>query len=191
MHTEVWRPVVGYEGLYEVSSLGRVATLNYKNTKTRRLLSIAINTNWYQYINIYKNKIRTNIRVHRLVASAFLDNPNSKICVNHINGIKIDNSIGNLEWATYSDNISHAYKTWLNKQTEKNLMKNNNPAKWKFGSHHNTARRINQYTIDNKFIRTWWSIIEATNYTKAGHITGCCKWDRKTAWGFIWKYADK
>ncbi len=121
---EKWKPVKGYEGYYEVSSLGRVKSLGktYQVTtkhKTRtqysqpRITSQVYDRDGYLKVGLIRDKTNTQFKVHRLVAMAFLDNPQNKSQVNHKNGIKDDNRVENLEWATPKENVIHAHKTGL------------------------------------------------------------------------------
>lgn len=113
---EVWKDVKGYEGLYEVSSLGRVRSIERKVKHWRGGLRIKkakikqpFKSNCgYVMVGIYKDGTQTNFLVHRLVGKAFIPNPENKEQVNHINGIKTDNRVENLEWNTRSENINHA-----------------------------------------------------------------------------------
>lgn len=100
---DIWKPVKGYEGLYEVSNLGKIRSLfRYKIN-----LNCFID-NGYYYVEIYKNNIQKKVGVHVLIATAFIPNPENKPQVNHINCIKIDNRIENLEWVTSRENTIHA-----------------------------------------------------------------------------------
>ncbi len=120
---EQWLPITGYEGLYEVSSNGRVKSLNrlidYKDCNTIRvhkgkLIKRYINTHGYiQYYLRNNKKGNKHMSEHRLVAIAFIPNPEHKLYVNHKNGIKTDNRVKNLEWCTSSENNKHAYDTGL------------------------------------------------------------------------------
>ncbi len=104
MKEEIWKDVIGYEGKYLVSDMGRMSNGKYimKNT-----ISI------YSRIGLYSNRKCYLALIHRVVAEAFIPNPNNYPCVNHINGIKQDNRVQNLEWCTYSHNLKHAYDTGL------------------------------------------------------------------------------
>lgn len=110
--TEEWRDIEGYEGLYQVSSYGRVKSLNYKRTKEERNLSPYGNGHGYLSVSLRKNSKTKKVLVHRLVAEAFLSDREEQI--NHKNGCKADNHVDNLEWCTQSENLLHAYRNGLN-----------------------------------------------------------------------------
>jgi predicted XRE-type DNA-binding protein len=107
---EQWKAVVGYEGIYEVSSLGRI-----KKVETGRITLGSLN-NGYRVTSLTKDKKISRVRVHRIVCEAFIPNTESKPVVNHINGIKTDNRLENLEWTTSLENNRHANATGLRKQ---------------------------------------------------------------------------
>ncbi len=122
MENEVWKPVKGYEGYYEVSSHGRVRTIDRVidksdgTTQRRRgkISALGTDKNGYHTLSLWKEGKAEFFRVARLVAIAFIENPENKPTVNHINGIKDDDKVSNLEWSTYSENMQHAYDTRLN-----------------------------------------------------------------------------
>lgn len=112
---EVWKDVVGYEGLYEVSNLGKVRSLNRqyirsdgkRETVKGRILKPYTNKYGYAVVQLSDHGKATLFRIHRLVALAFIDNPYNKEQVNHINENKLDNRAENLEWVTCKENINH------------------------------------------------------------------------------------
>ena len=111
---EIWKPVVGYERLYEVSDSGRVRSLREgRRFRAGHIMSPNLGKFGYTYVNLNEKGIRKTHKIHRLVAQAFLPNPENKPDVNHKNGVKHDNKLGNLEWATKSENTLHAFRTGL------------------------------------------------------------------------------
>ncbi|MBQ0088583.1 MAG: HNH endonuclease [Prevotellaceae bacterium] len=97
-----WRDVVGYEGLYQVSNKGDV-----RNAVTHKILKQAIDKYGYCKVGLFKNKKQKEGKVHRLVAMAFIPNPENKPCINHLNTKRNDNRVENLEWCTWKENSNH------------------------------------------------------------------------------------
>lgn len=111
---EIWRDIKGYEGLYQVSNLGRIKSLKFKSEK---ILSPGIISGGYYAINLYKNNIRKQYRIHRLVAEAFIPNPENYPIINHKSEIKTENFVENLEWCSYKYNSN--YGTAIKRRAEK------------------------------------------------------------------------
>jgi hypothetical protein len=113
---EIWKDVKGFEGLYQVSNIGNVKRLVGKYVLTERLIGRSIDKYGYVKRVLCKDSKMYFFTEHRLVAIAFIDNPDNKATVNHINGIKINNSVENLEWHTNIENHQHAIDTGLKDQ---------------------------------------------------------------------------
>lgn len=112
MTIEIYKDVVGYEGLYQVSNLGNVKSFIKNNVNGKIIKPINNGTGYYRVGLCINNKQRYFL-IHRLVANAFIDNPNNYNQVNHINGIKSHNNVNNLEWCNQSHNNNHALKSGL------------------------------------------------------------------------------
>lgn len=156
---EIWKDIKGYENLYQVSTYGNIKSY-YRN----KILKPKIDKDGYCLINLYKNKICKTFKIHRLVAQHFINNPNGYKEINHINEIKSDNHLVNLEWCTHKYN---------------NNYKNKNAT---------TSKPVNQYDLQGNFIRSYKSTLEAKRLTGVNNISGCCLGKLKTSGGFIWRY---
>ena len=118
---EIWKDIKNYKGIYQVSNLGRIRSLkrtirgnNNPYIKNGRVLK-TWNFNGYLCANLCLNGANNKVKVHRIVAEAFIENPENKKEVNHINGIRTDNRVENLEWCSHKENIQHAFRTGLRK----------------------------------------------------------------------------
>lgn len=186
---EEWRSIEGYEGKYEVSSLGRVKSLSDNKGRERELILVPrIAKNGYLYLNLWKGSKAKSRKIHRLVAETFIKRPSGAQCVNHKNGVKTDNRLENLEWCTYSQNTKHAYTNGLIKPTDGC----NNGMYGRHGVEHPSSKRVEQYTLDGEHIGTWDSCIEAGKAlgVNGANIQRCARGDRKTAHGYLWKYSE-
>lgn len=126
---EIWKDAPGYEKLYMVSNLGRIRSI-YKDI----ILKLSITTTGYNRCVLYINKFPKTVKVHRLVAQAFIPNPENKPCVNHKDGNKLNNRVDNLEWCTYKENSKHAWDTGLCEPVRSVL--------GKFGAEHNQSKKV-------------------------------------------------
>jgi hypothetical protein len=182
MNNEIWKDIEGYEGLYQVSNMGNVKVLPrfYENVgngymRKPKLLKPQQQLNGYLQICLHINKQTKHCLIHRLVAQAFLPNPNNLPQVNHKNEDKSDNRVENLEWCDGKYNVN--YGTCIQRMKEKF----NIP--------------IIQFSKDDDFIQLWESTTAASktlNISK-GNINNCLKgrYGYKTAYGYKWGYADE
>ena len=146
---EIWRKIEGFEK-YEVSNLGRVRSLDYKHTGETKVLRPILNRYGYLRINLYKNSKLCSRSIHRLVAQAFILNPENKQQVNHIDANKQNNIVSNLEWCTNLENMQHARDMGLLKLTDEQKKKRSEKQKGKnhpfYGKHHTeeTKRKLSE-----------------------------------------------
>lgn len=186
---EVWKDIEGYEGFYKVSNLGNVKSLERIVTYGDRFHTVVEkmkkqtvkidprkNTG-YNIVSLYKNNKGTHFYVHRLVATAFIDNPDKKETVNHLDGDKQNNKLDNLEWSTYLENNTHAVETKL---TDYSNRKNEQTK----------SIGVKQQDKDGVVINTFLSMREAQRQTgcDATQISKCCKNQSKSCKGFYWSY---
>ncbi len=123
---EEWRDIIGYEGLYQISNIGRIKTLSKfagRSNRKEKIMKQSFNSKGYLHIVLSKNNISQTCRVNRLVALNFISNPDNLPQVNHKDGIKANNRVDNLEWCTSKYNVNHSIYTGL----RKGLKGENNP----------------------------------------------------------------
>lgn len=162
------KPINGFSG-YFVSENGDV--ISHKGKSTRILKQETNKRNGYCYVALSAGSKRTLKRVHRLVALAFIKNTLNKEDVNHIDGVKTNNNVGNLEWCTRKENILHSFKLGLSKLP---------PYK---------GKKVVQMELDGTYVREYNSQLQAQKITgiSNSNISQACRDERKTAGGFKWK----
>ena len=126
---EIWKDIKDYEGIYQVSNLGNIKSLNNNKTKKEKILKL-VKCNGYLRVNLYKNNSHKNYAVHRLVAEAFIPNPNNKPFIDHINTIKDDNRAENLRWVTHKENMNNP----LTREKQRGVLTGENHPM--YGKHH-------------------------------------------------------
>ena len=180
--TEIWKDITGYEGLYQVSNLGRVRSLTrkvfVKGRENGRVFTGRIKygcrekKNGYRVVSLYCKGKSKRFFVHRLVASAFIQNHNNLPQVNHKDEDKTNNKVSNLEWcdAKYNTNYGNCIEKRIAPQ----------------------RKRVSQITLDGTYIRSFASMAEIERELGVNHsaICICCKDNTKSAYGYKWKYAE-
>ena len=187
---ELWKDIEGYEGRYQVSSLGRIKSLRDNHGNYReKILDIKPNKCGYKEVRLSKNSKKKPYLVHRLVAIHFISNPNNYPQINHKDENKSNNCVSNLEWCTQKYNNN--YGTHNKKISEKFKGVNNH----RYGTLAVNRRKVQCITTGKKFN----SIKEASDYYSVNRVTisECCKGKRKssgkhpvTGEKLIWRYLD-
>ena len=177
MSEEVWKDIEGYVGLYQVSNLGRVKGLERYDSRghlrTERVLKPTNDWDGYLRVNLYKNRVQVNKTIHRLVAEAFIPNPENKPTVNHIDENKTNNNVNNLEWATMKEQNSHGTRL------ERFSKSNSNPiiaidiANGEYNEYNSGKECAIQLGLNH------------------GHISSVLKGKRRQTGGYVFKYLDK
>jgi hypothetical protein len=162
MTKEIWKDIKGYENKYQISNFGRVKSLNYLRTKKEKLLKVHSDKNGYLVLNLSKDGKSKCVKVHRLVAEMFIENPHNYTQVNHKDENKKNNNVNNLEWCTIKYN---------------NL----------YGTH---IEKLKKRILCVELNKTYESIIKASKELNINNsdICACCKGKLKTAGGYRWKY---
>ena len=168
--TEIWKDIPGYEGIYQVSNLGQVRSLNYKKTGKIKLLKLCANTYGYYSVTLRKNNFRKTGVVHRLVAITFIENENNLPCINHKDENKLNNNVNNLEWCDYKYNIN--YGTAIQRGVNKRKVK------------------VNCYNLSCKLVKKYNSIKDTKNDGFIPQcVYRCCRGITKTHLGYRFEYA--
>lgn len=195
---EVWQPVKDYEGLYEVSSLGRIRSLNHavidscgkKQHFKGRLLKPCCTSGNYLIVTLHKGSQKKNFLVHRLVASAFVPNPHNYPQINHKDENKHNNKISNLEWCT-----AH-YNNFYGSHMRRAIVTRRSNVNWKRSIVKNAEARkktVIQCNMNGQTLKVWPSLSEVEKKLKINrsNISACCHGRRENAGGYVWKLVSK
>ena len=199
---EIWRDIEGYEGLYQVSNFGNIMSNNLYAHKKPKLKKICNHSSGYASVSLSKEGRDKTYLVHRLVAKAFLDNPNGYEFVNHKDENKKNNNVENLEWCTKSYNSIY----YLNMKPERkkeyadrfrDKRTGEMLSSWTKRVPHTEFSKVRQYDKKGNFIKEYENPTVASIETGicSGNIVSACKRGRKsgkryTAYGFAWEYVN-
>ena len=170
---EEWRPIPNFEGLYEVSNLGNVDSLNYHMTKKRKRLKARLDIHGYYCVCLSNKQKVKRFKIHRLVALCFIQNPDNLPCINHKDENRQNNRVDNLEWCTYQYN--NTYGSRIEKMKDKICIP------------------VIQLAKDGDFVARYNSIEEASCLNDLEHrnISVVCSGKRDFAGGYRWRYEDE
>ncbi len=190
---EEWRDIKGYEGFYQVSNLGRVKSLertfysgeNYQIEKTypEKQITIQRYSTGYCYVVLCVDAVAKKFKVHRLVAMAFIPNPDGKPCIDHINTVRDDNRVENLRWV---DNIQNQRNPLTCAARSRSIMGDNNPMKKR-------CRPVLQIVPDTgEVVAEYSGVKEAARQLgyDSGNISRCCNRKYDKCHGFIFRFKD-
>lgn len=183
---EIWKSIPQFEGHYQVSDEGRVRSLdktvntairhNQSVLKRGKVLKCNLKRNGYYSVDLCVKNTKKTISVHRIVASTFIENPLAKSQVNHKNGVKTDNRVSNLEWATRSENQQHRFTQLGQTGKRKKVL----------------CKETGTIHESSKFAAIW---VNQSKYQNAKQITAlsrkirkCCVGEKATAYGLQWEY---
>jgi len=171
---EVWKDIPDYEGLYQISDLGRV-----KSLKRNIILKPFFTANGYYQVTLFKNGKNHSKQIHRLVGENFIKKAGNKNEINHIDGNKQNNCITNLEWCTSSYNKTEAYRLGLMKR--------------RFGKENPNSKVVYQYDLNGNFIKKWDCAMDIQRELgiPSPRICSCCLGISKTAYKYKWKYVKE
>ena len=181
---EIWKDIDGYEGLYQVSSLGNVRSLNYGGRGYTGLLTPKCNNRGRLWVELKNGGIKKTAQIHRLVGATFIPNPGKLPQINHKDENPKNNVVENLEWCTASYNTRYSV--------------DRHPERYKRGGGHGHRAwkhgdvKIVQLSESGEVVRIWAGTPEIIKNTKwrTSSITSCCFGKRKTAYGFKWQFAS-
>lgn len=181
---EIWKPIKGYEGYYEISSYGRLRSCdriivqgkNFLHLKGRFMCPSICRSTGYYITTLSRNGIKKRKLLHRLIAKAFIPNPDNKPMIDHINGVRTDNGIENLRWCTNRENLTFPIAS-------ENRIKCKAPISKK-------VAQIDRYT--QKVIKVFRSTGEVHRQLgfKSPNISRCCRGEKPTAYNYIWRYVE-
>lgn len=195
MNSEVWKSIAGYEGLYDVSNMGRIRSVDRVRRSASdgselghlkgKVMKPFYSNKGYLLIELFKDGIGKTFSVHRLVALAFVPNPDGKPCVNHLDETHDNNCADNLEWCTQKENMNYG--------TAPQRISKKMKERWERGEMKKRPKRqVAKYSLDGKLLEVYPSYLEATracgSTSDGTTIINCIRGRNNTAYGYKWGY---
>ncbi|MDR3596674.1 NUMOD4 domain-containing protein [Clostridium sp.] len=200
---EIWKDIVGYKKSYQVSNLGNIRSKDRYITTKKGVIKPCkgvmikqhLNKNGYKFLKLKVNGISKNFETHRLVAQAFIPNPNNHPCVNHMDENPLNNNLDNLEWCTfkYNSNYGTRNEKRIKHTNFENFRKGSVSKETLLKRAKSQSKTVYQYDKNLNLIKIWQSAREcARNGFNQGHISACCRKDAnfKSHKGYIWSYTE-
>jgi hypothetical protein len=172
---ELWRDIKGFEGKYQVSDLGNVRSLNYRQTGEVSEIKQTLDSGGYKSVHLSIGGNDKRFKVHRLVADAFIENPFPEKWdqVNHIDEDKFNNRVENLEWCDQKYNLNYGTRNERISSTKRNG---------------NTSKRV--ICVETGEIFPSVREVERSKGYSQGHVSECCRGEIKSSYGYHWKYIE-
>lgn len=188
---ELWKPIMGFEENYEISNYSRVKRIKvvfiqksksgklHRNLRPPSILKQHISKRGYYTLTLQNKPIKKRAKIHRLVAIHFIPKVKGKDHVNHINGIKTDNRVENLEWCTNQENTQHSYD-FLNRKTTKGVLNKG------------SSKKVFKFNLKGVLLKEYPSCAEAARELNGttSNIAKCARGGIKNAYGYVWKYLN-
>ena len=191
---EIWKDVVGYEGLYQVSNTGRLVRKERRDSNGRflsqqeKVIHKIHGTGYYGTAIVDGKGNSKNVLIHRLVAMAFIPNQNNYTQIDHIDGNKSNNREENLRWCTPKQNVNFPLSLLHRSQKGKLAQNKKETIEKKIASSH--KKPIIQYDMNYNFVKEWSSLHEVGREMNINivNVSACANGRKKSAYGFIWKF---
>ena len=182
--SKTWKEIKGYEGRYLISDSGNVMSLNYGKMGFAKVLTWKVNNKGYAWVELRKNGIKEQKLIHRLVAEAFIENPEGFNLINHKDENPLNNDVDNLEWCDNSYNVRYS----LERHPERRVYHGHGIREGKY-----KALAVIQLDKGGNVIKEWENA--RTIFVETGmsdwSISEVCRGNRHTAYGYLWRYANE
>ena len=187
--SETWKDISGFEGIYQISDMGNVKSLSWRNTGQARNLVPKITNRGYAHVHLYKNGAKRDFTIHRLVATHFIENKKNHPLINHKDENPLNNRADNLEWCDQSYNMRYYFQRHnVERRSSGSYRKSREK-----GISYKPTQKIEQRTRNGSLVKIWDSFVRikyALNKNESS-IRDCCTGKRKQAYGYQWAFVHE